>query len=178
MYWRTSAETYVLIHNLVATVLHLEIFVHQHSIPAPPPRDKIYSADDHVTLEDESGRIQLVGEKIEKERLVTGVILGALGYENSNGDFQVVDVCYAGMAAQPAPAEHTNEMDVDDTCNIFCLAHKLSPFLTRLICSYDERLIFKNDTARRICCFRFRPRYWIAHSLGCPNSDVGRVFDR
>lgn len=100
------------------TGLHVNFLVHQHSIPAPPPRDKIYSADDHVTLEDESGRIQLVGEKIERERLVTGVILGALGYENANGDFQVVDVCYAGMASQPAPTEHMDGMDVDDTRNI------------------------------------------------------------
>lgn len=68
-------------------------------------------------MEDESGRIQLVGEKIQRERLVTGIILGALGYENANGEFQVVDVCYAEMASQPAPAEHI--MDVDDTRNVF-----------------------------------------------------------
>lgn len=118
MCWRTSAETYALSFTLLPLVSTLISFAHQHSIPAPPPRDKIYSADDHVTLEDESGRIQLVGEKIERERLVTGVILGALGYENANGDFQVVDVCYAGMASQPAPSEHMDGMDVDDTRNI------------------------------------------------------------
>lgn len=118
MCWRTSAETYVPSFTLLALVCTLICSVHQHSIPAPPPRDKIYSADDHVTLEDESGRIQLVGEKIERERLVTGVILGALGYENANGDFQVVDVCYAGMASQPTPSERMDGMDVDDRRNI------------------------------------------------------------
>lgn len=52
-----------------------------------------------------------------KERLVTGVILGALGFETSSGEFQVVDVCYAGMAPQPEHHDHeqANGMDVDDS---------------------------------------------------------------
>lgn len=129
MCWRTSAETYVLSFTLLALVCTLIFSAHQHSIPAPPPRDKIYSADDHVTLEDESGRIQLVGEKIERERLVTGVILGALGYENANGDFQVVDVCYAGMASQAARTEHMDGMDVDDTRNLFFSFYSLVTFI-------------------------------------------------
>jgi DNA polymerase delta subunit 2 len=48
-------------------------------------------------LEDESGRIQLVGESVQKAQLVTGVIAGALGIETSSGEFEVVDICYAGM---------------------------------------------------------------------------------
>lgn len=49
-------------------------------------------------LEDESGRIRLVGQPISKACLVTGVILGALGAETTSGDFEVVDMCYPGMA--------------------------------------------------------------------------------
>lgn len=71
-------------------------------------------------LEDESGRISLVGERISSACLVTGVILGALGIETHNGDFEVVDICYPGMAPQPTvglqwPVWKSSEesMDVD-----------------------------------------------------------------
>ena len=71
-------------------------------------------------LEDESGRISLVGERINSACLVTGVILGVLGVETSNGDFEVVDLCFPGMAPQHSsglswsPLKTSDEsMDVD-----------------------------------------------------------------
>ena len=60
-------------------------------------------------LEDESGRLQLVGEALRRsideeasesgwgDLLVTGVIMAALGIETSSGEFKVKDVCFAGM---------------------------------------------------------------------------------
>ena len=80
-------------------------------------------------LEDESGRVRLVGQVIEDRKfpLVTGgpspllltlapcfltvaaclrrpagVIAAVLGAENQSGDFEVVDMCFAGMAPQPS----------------------------------------------------------------------------
>ena len=71
-------------------------------------------------LEDESGRICLVGDRINSACLVTGVILGALGIETNSGDFEVIDMCFPGMAPQPSaglswPAPKTSDesMDVD-----------------------------------------------------------------
>ena len=71
-------------------------------------------------LEDESGRISLVGDRVLSACLVTGVILGALGIETNNGDFEVVDLCFPGMAPQPSfsmawPSLKTPDetMDVD-----------------------------------------------------------------
>ena len=65
-------------------------------------------------LEDESGRIRLIGERVRDARLVTGVIVGALGMETPNGDFEVVDLCYAEMAPQSRMEESKeDEMDVD-----------------------------------------------------------------
>ncbi|CDO70693.1 hypothetical protein BN946_scf184798.g8 [Trametes cinnabarina] len=94
----------------------------QRSIPAPPPKEKYYSDNDSVMLEDESGRICLVGDRIRSACLVTGVIMGALGIETHNGDFEVVDLCYPGMAPQPqiasqwaASISHDDSMDVDDS---------------------------------------------------------------
>ena len=76
-------------------------------------------------LEDESGRVVLVGERLSAAGLVTGVIVGALGIETNGGEFEVVDVCFAGMAPQPsaglpwareAEKEKHMAMDVDGEC--------------------------------------------------------------
>jgi DNA polymerase delta subunit 2 len=65
-------------------------------------------------LEDESGRIRLVGEHLEHQTLVTGVIMAALGMETSNGDFNVVDCCFAGLP----PHQHQPQEDLMDTQGI------------------------------------------------------------
>ena len=66
-------------------------------------------------LEDESGRIRLVGERVIKATLVTGVIVGVLGMETQGGEFEVVDICTTGMAPQSRSeaADETDRMDVD-----------------------------------------------------------------
>lgn len=95
-------------------------------------------------LEDESGRIALVGERIRSARLVTGVVLGILGIETSGGEFEVVDICTAGMAPQPysdltwgessagsSQEGKAEKMDVDGMCvssNSYCL------YLTQKLC--------------------------------------------
>lgn len=81
---------------------------------------KFHSPDDNVMLEDESGRIRLVGERVKNARLVTGVIIGTLGVETPNGEFEVVDICYAGMSQQFSSNGDENlsaeeKMDVDGT---------------------------------------------------------------
>ncbi|KAI5294533.1 hypothetical protein KEM52_003770 [Ascosphaera acerosa] len=52
-------------------------------------------------LEDESGRIRLVGSVIEQATLVTGAIIAVLGTENGNGDFEVFDMRVPDLAPQP-----------------------------------------------------------------------------
>lgn len=55
-------------------------------------------------LEDESGRIGLIGPMITKERLVTGCIVGVCGTETSSGEFEVIDVIYPEIPPQkPLP---------------------------------------------------------------------------
>ncbi len=65
-------------------------------------------------LEDESGRIKIVGEGIKEAGLVTGVIMAALGMETPSGEFEVIDYCFAGMAPQEQGVVTEDEMDVDD----------------------------------------------------------------
>jgi DNA polymerase delta subunit 2 len=43
-------------------------------------------------LEDESGRLRLIGSSLTTEMLVTGCIVAVMGTENANGDFEVVDI--------------------------------------------------------------------------------------
>jgi DNA polymerase delta subunit 2 len=65
-------------------------------------------------LEDESGRIKLVGDRVSEERLVTGVIVAALGMETPAGDFEVVDMCTAGLAIfAEEEILRSDSMDVD-----------------------------------------------------------------
>lgn len=95
----------------------------------PPPRPKFYSPNDVIHLEDERGRVTLVGERLREEiekpggGLVTGqslrrcplrnktdtlyplgVVVAALGMETASGDFEVIDICYAGLPPLAAPA--------------------------------------------------------------------------
>jgi DNA polymerase delta subunit 2 len=101
---------------------HLYLFLSlsdapKHSIPVPPPPDKIHSQDDQAMLEDESGRIKLIGKVLGDMQLVTGVIIGVLGVETISGDFEVVDLCFPGMAPQ---ASEDDKMDIDGRHDLMC----------------------------------------------------------
>ncbi|QLQ81114.1 hypothetical protein HG537_0E04690 [Torulaspora globosa] len=49
---------------------------------------------DEIMLEDESGRVLLVGENIRVTPFITGAVIGVLGMEADAGTFQVLDICY------------------------------------------------------------------------------------
>ncbi|KAJ1344969.1 hypothetical protein BSLG_000484 [Batrachochytrium salamandrivorans] len=68
---------------------------------APEPKAKYVSDKDQLLLEDESGRILLTGDILKTTVFMTGVIAGLLGSENEDGEFQIIDVCYASFHPQP-----------------------------------------------------------------------------
>ncbi|KAJ1656374.1 DNA polymerase delta small subunit Cdc1 [Dispira simplex] len=73
-------------------------------VVAPPPRTTYASDHDAVYLEDESSRVSLVGEIIRQTPLMTGIVIGVRGVENLNGEFEVSEVCFPGLAPQrPLP---------------------------------------------------------------------------
>ncbi|EJD02090.1 uncharacterized protein FOMMEDRAFT_109238 [Fomitiporia mediterranea MF3/22] len=102
-------------------------------LPEPAPREKYLSPEDEIVLEDDSGRVQLVGEALQRvidyssseeangdkpngwgNVLVSGVIMAALGRETSSGAFEVKDVCFAGMAPMLFKSPKTGDnMEVD-----------------------------------------------------------------
>jgi DNA polymerase delta subunit 2 len=53
-------------------------------------------------LEDESGRLRLIGPALDSEMLVTGCIIAVMGTENADGDFEVVDIKVPDLPPQPA----------------------------------------------------------------------------
>ncbi|KAI9750570.1 MAG: hypothetical protein M4579_006420 [Chaenotheca gracillima] len=75
----------------------------EHWISAPPPREKYRSPNglDQIMLEDESGRLRLIGVPISTELLVTGCIIAIMGTENANGDFEVIDLRVPDLPRQP-----------------------------------------------------------------------------
>lgn len=52
-------------------------------------------------LEDESGRLRLIGSPLQITMLVTGCIIAVMGTENANGDFEVVDLRIPDLPRQP-----------------------------------------------------------------------------
>jgi DNA polymerase delta subunit 2 len=52
-------------------------------------------------LEDDSGRIRLVGDMLKTVPLVTGCIVAVMGTENANGELEVIDVKFPDLAPQP-----------------------------------------------------------------------------
>jgi DNA polymerase delta subunit 2 len=64
---------------------------------------KYYSDDgsDAVNLEDESGRIRLVGDVLKSAVLVTGCIIAVLGSENVHGELEVIDIKFPDLPPQP-----------------------------------------------------------------------------
>lgn len=64
--------------------------------------------------------MRIVGERLKKCNLVTGVIIGALGIETNNGEFEVVDVCLPGMPpASSIDEPEEDQMEVDGKFILF-----------------------------------------------------------
>lgn len=55
---------------------------------------------DQVMLEDDSGRIRLVGDALSGVPLVTGCIVAVMGTENASGEFEVIDIKFPDLAPQ------------------------------------------------------------------------------
>ncbi|KAJ5791565.1 uncharacterized protein N7518_008576 [Penicillium psychrosexuale] len=71
---------------------------------APPPRLTYTDPSDpsltQIMMEDESGRLRLTGKFLQSTQLATGAIIAALGTENADGDFEVIDIKLPDLAPQ------------------------------------------------------------------------------
>lgn len=60
-------------------------------------------------LEDESGRLRLTGSMLRSTQLATGAVIAVLGTENSNGDFEAIDIKVPDLGRQPRRWERDQE---------------------------------------------------------------------
>jgi DNA polymerase delta subunit 2 len=87
-------------------------------IVAPPARLRYYgdeSSRGQVMLEDESGRLQIVGKFLDDFPLCTGCIVAVLGTENQDGAFEIIDIKPAGLPPQPSRWSLAEKPDQDMT---------------------------------------------------------------
>ena len=128
---------------------------------APPPREKYTSNDDKVIFEDESGRIILQGELLKKHHFVTGIlysshwwsdlvgaIIGLLGRETTDGDFECLEICYAAAEQVPLPSLSEDKwvvlasgLNIAHSDSIDENLARLSGILTGEMLSEDVRLL-------------------------------------
>lgn len=66
-------------------------------------------------LEDESGRLRLTGSLLRTTQLATGAIVAALGTENANGDFEVIDIKVPDLPRQPSRWERDESSPSDES---------------------------------------------------------------
>jgi DNA polymerase delta subunit 2 len=70
----------------------------------PPTPLKYMSDQDKIFIEDESGRVEIVGKVISNENMVTGTVVGILGCETATGEFEAKQICFPEMGPQsPLP---------------------------------------------------------------------------
>ena len=146
----------------------LEEFVAYNGIlggAADQDGSSIASEDDILALEDESGRIKLVGNLIDafKGGLVTGIVVALKG-SVINGEFDVQDLYYYGDALSTMPTTYNNNLSADNSqpCYVmlvsglevgavldendpFTLSHQmLVDFIAGRLSSDGEKKIAKN----------------------------------
>ncbi|KAJ0974532.1 hypothetical protein J5N97_016497 [Dioscorea zingiberensis] len=69
------------------------------TVPLVKPHNFMHP-DDHLILEDESGRVKLTGNFLAPSTCVTGIVLAVHGKETSDGDLLVQGVLEAGLPPQ------------------------------------------------------------------------------
>lgn len=109
---------------------------------------------DELMLEDESGRVLLVGDFIRSTPFVTGAVIGILGMEADAGTFQVLDICYPTPVPQKPLSERIHNpsgsskklilisgLNIGITSpNRLLKLQMLQEFLMGRICSRDKSL--------------------------------------
>lgn len=104
----------------------LEELMREQWLPPQPANERYADPEsDEFYVEDESGRVRLVGDALAanghlRDALVTGVVVALLGTETRSGDFEVADAIFPGVpargdeqAANGGSKKKEEEMDVD-----------------------------------------------------------------
>ncbi|CCK68937.1 DNA-directed DNA polymerase delta subunit POL31 KNAG_0B05030 [Huiozyma naganishii CBS 8797] len=114
--------------------------------------------EDEIMLEDESGRVILVGEYIRTTPFITGTVVGILGMEADPGTFQVLDICYPSALPQiplPHPVSEDRKIALVSGLNInttqptrITRLKMLQEYLT----GYLDKTEYVSEISRLIVC--------------------------
>ncbi|KAL2632818.1 hypothetical protein R1flu_004297 [Riccia fluitans] len=92
-------------------------------------------ADDYLILEDESGRVKLVGDCVTPSVYVTGVVVAVCGQAGKDGEFHVDEILEPGLAPQPAIPEKKSDGDkyVALVSGLMCGGSDTNPLQVQLL---------------------------------------------
>eukprot|EP00898_Chlorokybus_atmophyticus_P001836 jgi/Chlat1/2653/Chrsp178S02503 len=79
----------------------LDDYLKDRSIAPLVKGTKFVKPDDALHLEDESGRMRLIGAAIDTQTLVSGIVIAVRGREKKGGDFEVSEVLLPELPPQP-----------------------------------------------------------------------------
>ena len=86
----------------------LDEYTKERALSAQLGRTRFVQPDDRVVLEDEGARVSLSGEGLPPGSCGAGVLAAVRGTVQPNGEFEVQEACFAGIAPQsPLPAAKT-----------------------------------------------------------------------
>lgn len=117
----------------------LDEYAKERSIaPLVSPHNFVHD-DDYLILEDESGRVRLVGDNVSAKSYVTGVVVAIYGREGSDGEFLVQHILEPGLPAQePLPSQRAAVEDkyVAFVSGLRICSNKANPLQFQLLVDY------------------------------------------
>ncbi|CAL7935793.1 unnamed protein product [Xylocopa violacea] len=122
----------------------LQEFSKELQLVAQPSRTNYASFKDILYLEDETLRVKLIGNDINIQDVVTGIVCAVLGHELENGAFAVVDWCFPGCCPKLSILDQSMKdrgkiliisgLDLANACNSQLLSlNLLSEWITGMI---------------------------------------------
>lgn len=82
----------------------LDAYAKERSSTPLVTANKFVSEDDHLILEDNKGRVRLVGTTFDPGPFVTGVVLAVRGQEEKDGEFRVEEMMLPGLPPHGPPS--------------------------------------------------------------------------
>ncbi|ORX57896.1 hypothetical protein BCR36DRAFT_580462 [Piromyces finnis] len=76
--------------------------------------EKYINGTKEYLIEDESGRMTLIGDKTNTMDIMTGTVIGVLGLENKHGEFELLDYCLPGFPERIPQKLPTAEVDSNE----------------------------------------------------------------
>lgn len=137
---------------------------------------------DQITLEDDSGRIRLVGDILNTITLVTGCIIAVMGTENASGEFEVMDVKLPDLAPQPERWTLSNKPDAKTNGKAKAadqdtdMSNSASPRITTKQIALVSGLAFSGNDASYALELELLLEYLLGESLSSPGqNDVSHI---